>query len=67
MKKSLLGIALAAASLPLTFAAQTTPPANPPAKDAPAVTAPKTKKHSKKASKKAVKKTTDAAKPAVSK
>ena len=68
MKKSLLGIALAAASLPLTFAAQTNPPANPPAKTGTEATAPATKKPVKKAHhKKAVKnvkKTTDAAKPA---
>ena len=65
MKKSLLGIALAAASLPLTFAAQTNPPAKPPAKTGTEATAPATKKPVKKAHhKKAVKKTTDAAKPA---
>jgi hypothetical protein len=62
MKKSLLGIALALATMPLTFAAQTTPPANQPAASN-STTAPKAKMHSKKAHKKTMKKSTEAIKP----
>jgi len=46
MKKMMIAVAFAVASVPMTFAAQTNPPANPPAKTA-------AKKHSKKATKKA--------------
>jgi hypothetical protein len=70
MKTTLMTIALAFATLPLTFAAQT--PATPPASGsgAPAATTPKVKKHHKThAVKPAVKKTsgstTPAAKPAL--
>ena len=62
MKKSLLVIALAAATTPFTFAAQA-PASNPPAAGQTGTTA-KTKKHTKKA-KKAPK--TDASKSSASK
>jgi hypothetical protein len=65
MKKSMIAIAFAVASVPMMFAAQANPPANPPASGTKTV-APKAKKHSKKAvksTKKAVTKT-DTASPA---
>ena len=61
MKKTALAIVFAAATLPLTFAAQT--PATPaPAKDQPATTATKkpVKKHAKHVTKKSVSKSTTA-------
>ncbi len=59
MKTTVLGIALALATMSLTFAAQTTPPAAPNS-----TTAPKAKTHSKKSHKKPVKKATESVKPA---
>jgi hypothetical protein len=53
MKTTILTIALAFATMPLTFAAQTPAPAAPADSSKPAVTAPvKTKKHHVKAAKK---------------
>ena len=51
MKKSLLAIAFAVATMPLTFAAQNKPAANPPANSSTpnATSTTKTKKHHKKA------------------
>lgn len=57
MKKTLIAIAFAAASVPMMFAQA---PANPPA-NAPVKTATKVKKHSKKSVKKAAPKTETAA------
>ena len=66
MKKTMIAIAFAVASVPMIFA-QANPPANPPAGGSKAE-APKTRKHSKKAVKKAApKKETGATGSAASK
>ncbi len=53
MKKTMIAIAFAVASVPMIFAAQANPPASAPANSGTKTDAPKVKKHSKKTVKKA--------------